>query len=405
MKIKVEHIINTFNYGSLMMAVNTLNYLKQNLEEVEFYVDSSTRDDLERLKKETKISDIKIAPKYDIVRNNIITKIIGSLKKSYIESRIYDVKIILGGDDISEYYIKEGWLILFPIMFINSIKLKTILLGQTIGPFTSYRKALARLALNKSKIYTRDDNCLKYIKSLGIKNAKKGRDLAFLELPIQTESNSILNKYELLKNQYITIVPSGLTRCYTSNNTVYINEQYNIIKRLMANERLMKKKIVLLAHVKDEGVADRIIIEQIEKKLTEEEKSRIILIKEDILASEARAILGNGLFTITGRMHAAVSTFYMRKPAVSLSYSAKYSGVIGDGLDMNELVIESADDKLWEDGEISRLVNEKVEYILNNYDDLFSKIDIKVSETSKIVEEQLEDLLNEIKKIQASKRK
>lgn len=97
-------------------------------------------------------------------------------------------------------------------------------------------------------------------------------------------------------------------------------------------------------------------------------------------------------------MHAAVSTFYMRKPAISLSYSVKYAGVIGSGLDMDELVIESADDRLWKEKRISKFVNEKVDYILNNYDALIQKIDVNVSRTSKIVEKELDDLIKELKK-------
>jgi len=149
-------------------------------------------------------------------------------------------------------------------------------------------------------------------------------------------------------------------------------------------------------------VDDRLIIREIINRLDEKSKIRIIAIDDAMLPSEAREILGDGIFTITGRMHAAVSTFYMRKPAISLSYSVKYAGVIGDGLDMNELVIESAGEKLWNSGEISKLVDEKVNFVLNNYNELVKKIDIKVSETSKIVEEELDDVINEIKTLKNS---
>lgn len=44
-------------------------------------------------------------------------------------------------------------------------------------------------------------------------------------------------------------------------------------------------------------------------------------------------------------MHAAVSTFQMGKPAICLSYSPKYKGVISDGLNLSELVIEAKEKK------------------------------------------------------------
>ena len=159
---------------------------------------------------------------------------------------------------------------------------------------------------------------------------------------------------------------------------------------------LRDKFIVLLAHVKAPGTSDRKVIEDLEIRFDEAERDRIVTIKEDLLASEARAILGNGLFTITGRMHAAISTFFMRKPAISLSYSVKYKGVIGQGLGMSNLVIESADDSLWATGQISQLVDEKVEYVLENYQPLVHEIDQNVTRTTEMVREQLDNVVKDL---------
>lgn len=283
MRIYVKHIPNTFNYGSLMMAVNAIYYLNRDIENAEFFVDCKTDEDLNRLKRETGLNNISIAPKYEEnIANNILAKIIKRLKIIKEESKFYDLKIILGGDDISEYYGKDYWLIGFPIMFIENICLPTIMLGQTIGPFTSYRKLLAKFALNKAIIYTRDDKCFEYLCKLGVKTAKKGRDLAFLELPMQEKANSILNTYDLVPGMYVVMVPSGLVKCYTNRYEDYLNEQYRILKSLMCNPRLKDKTIVLMAHVRATGNADKIIIEELERRLTSDEKSRIISIKDDM---------------------------------------------------------------------------------------------------------------------------
>lgn len=406
MKIYITHIPNTFNIGSLMMAVNAIYYLNQEIKNAEFFVDCKTNEDLNRLKKETGLDNINRNIKYESsVINNIFTKIVKKIEAIKEESKYYDLKIILGGDDISEYYEKNYWLIRFPIMFIENICLPTILLGQTIGPFTSYRKLLAKLVLNRAIIYTRDDTCFEYLCKLGVKTAKKGRDLAFLELPMQEKANAILNTYGLVPGTYVVMVPSGLVKCYTNNYEDYITEQYRMLKSLICNPRLKDKAIVLLAHVRALGHADRVIIEELERRLTSDEKSRIISIKDDILASEARAILGNGIFTITGRMHAAISSFYMRKPAISLSYSVKYEGVIAKGLDMRELVIDAQDPKLWENGIISQLVTEKVEYVLDNYDELVKKIDKNVAMTTHMVIQELKEVLKDINNIKKRRSK
>ena len=398
MKIKIDHINNTYNYGSLMMAINTIRVINDYCKDAEFYVDTDTNEDLERLIKETNVDKIYKQKKYkEINYNNNVSKlykIYRKLKKPQLDGKYYDCNIVLGGDDISEYYGSK-----FLINGLIKIKLSTInmpvmLIGQTIGPFTSYRKNLVKHVLKKTKIYTRDDNCTEYLKNMNMKNIMDGRDLAFLELPNNKKSSGILEKYELTDKKYITIVPSGLYMSYIKNKETYINEQIKIIENIMNCNELDEFNIVLLPHVlKPEFVDDTIMIKEIMNKVNPSYKNRIIAIEDSMLASEAREILGNGSFTISGRMHASVSTFYMRKPSISLSYSVKYAGVIGNGLDMSDLVIESkAED--WTSGKISNIVMDKIKYVINNYDDLIKKIDKNVKNVSDIVNNELVSISN-----------
>lgn len=398
MDVEIKHINNTFNYGSMMMAITLIDKLNKEFKDVNIYIDTLKeieKENLSRLKDETGIKNI-YSYEEKIIRNRIARYIDKSKKLIFKKKK--DVQIVIGGDDISEYYGLDNLNNL-----LESIKHETkfnhiFLVGQTIGPFTENREITVINKLKNTKIYTRDDKCLKYLKKLKFNNVSGGRDLAFLELPMQNNAKNILKKYGLERDEYFTIVMSGLAKSYTDNLDAYITEQINIIKSLLKKEKLKHKKIVLLPHVLlPVNVDDRLIIRKVMKRLDTESKAKIIAIDDEMLASEAREILGNGIFTITGRMHAAVSTFYMRKPAISLSYSVKYAGVIGDGLDMNELVIESANNKLWEYNQISSLVSKKVDYILENYEMIIKKIDKKVSETSKITEKQLNDLVNNIK--------
>ena len=82
---------------------------------------------------------------------------------------------------------------------------------------------------------------------------------------------------------------------------------------------------------------------------------------------KARFILGNGIFTITGRMHGAISTLQMRKPAISISYSVKYKGVIGEGLGLHDLIVEGSKQELWENKKVATDVCNRIEYVINNY--------------------------------------
>lgn len=397
MNIYIKHINNTFNYGSCMMAITLISKLNKKIDNINFYVDTMNDINLFRLQKETGINNIY--KDYIDGDKNIIKRINNKLKRIRLKRILANVDaiIVIGGDDISEYYGVEALEVELKRLEEESKTKNVILLGQTIGPFTEGRAELARKSLSKTKIYTRDENCYKYLKEIGFNNIFKGRDLAFLELPKQQEARYILDKYNLSCNKYITLVMSGLWKSYTNNYDNYIQEYLNIILDLANKEYLKEKKIVLLPHVLiPKHVDDRLIIKDIKSKLDEEVKSKIVFIEDEMLPSEAREILGNGIFTITGRMHAAVSTFFMRKPAISLSYSVKYSGVIGDGLDMNDLVIESAYDEMWESKEISKQVNKKVEYIINNYDKLINKINNNVKEVTKITNFQLDNLVEDI---------
>lgn len=385
-KIKIENITNTFNYGSLMMAIICIDKLYG--KDIEFYVDCDGMKNLNRLKSEVKNSNIYSTPK------SIKIKGLNRYIKYYEifrDRNKYDAVIILGGDDISEYYgLRAAENELKKIKFYSKFT-KCILLGQTIGPFTGKRIDMAKKILNNVKIYSRDDKCLEYLNSIGV-SCEKSRDLAFNKLP--NNGKNILNKYSLNNEKYITIVPSGLVQCYTTNREEYIKCQVEIIKNMLDLSEMRDYKILLLPHVLEPShVDDRKIIEEIDTRLENEYKNKVIFIKDEMLASEARTILANGLFTITGRMHAAVSTFYSRKPAISLSYSVKYSGVIGSGLDMNELIIECANVELWESHRIVDLVLEKAKYLFSNYNHILVEIDKNVFITEEIVDSQMSNLM------------
>jgi len=409
MKMLINHISNTFNYGSFMMGINIINYINliNNNIEITYYTDIKDIKNIERLIKETKYKNIKIIRDLSMQNNNfnkinVFQRLINFKNKLNFEIKIYinlHIKniITIGGDDLSEYY--SGRMIALELYKIKimSNQLEIILLGQTIGPFYSWRKILARLCLNKINIYTRDHNNFNYLKNIiKLKNVKESRDLAWLDLPRQNDEkvkNNILNKYNLMNNEYIVIVPSGLYKHYTINKEIYIITIINIIKYLCKLKIIKDKKIILFPHVLiPEKVDDRNIIREIEKKIQNNIKKKLTFIYDEMLATEARLILGNGLFTITGRMHGALSTFQMGKPALSLSYSVKYKGVIGDGLGFNNLIIEAKGDELWESGKIEQMTKEKIDYIIYNYDDLIKRIKPAVERNKRMAMKQIEEV-------------
>jgi colanic acid/amylovoran biosynthesis protein len=106
-------------------------------------------------------------------------------------------------------------------------------------------------------------------------------------------------------------------------------------------KELEKYRFVFLGHVlKPSRFDDRLIIKEIKEKVNSD---RCKFIFDEMIPTEAREIFDNGEFTITGRMHPAISSFACNKPAIALSYSVKYKGIIDKQLGFPDFVIEKED--------------------------------------------------------------
>ena len=386
-----------------MMTINAMSYLKKLIPNAEFTVEMDSELDVDRLNAELdKQISFEVIESVKQYKSRI--KLLSDLKRLFgfntqakkIKKINPDLIVYLGGDDFSEYYSKIKVTVELFWSWIFSKKHKSIFLGHTMGPFTSWRKGLFSKFLSKSIILSRDELSAKHLKNdLGLNNVITSHDLAFLDLPLQ-ERKHILKRYDLTNNQYITLIPSGLSSHYTESHEDYITGWCEIIKSILQNQKLENKKILLFAHViKEHEVDDRDIIEELISKIKKDntiDSGRIITITDLLLASEARCILGNSYFTISGRMHGTVSTFQMGKPAIALSYSVKYQGVIGGSLKRKDLVIEAKDNNLWESGKIIDEVDKKINYIVENKINLEKEIQQRV----KVMKEELKQVIKKI---------
>jgi len=206
---------NTFNYGSMMMGENFIYYFNKISEAVnDYYVETDDEINIHRLKNATGINEI-----YQVPMNALFNKSIGkydyllswmNIKKavSVFAGKI-DLVVVLGGDDFTEDY---GWK--WPLM--NAVKfnllmregIKVVMLGQTIGPFHSFRKlAMKRLLGKINKIYPRDSLTYDYLTGLGLKNISLSDDLALLQLAKQETKERT--------REYITYCPSELIYRYS----------------------------------------------------------------------------------------------------------------------------------------------------------------------------------------------
>lgn len=392
-KILLEHVPHSLNYGTTMMAINFINFFKD--KNVDIFLDTQNIEDISRLKESCEYSNI-YKDSFFKRRKNKFIRIFYKLFIQPFVLRKYDYIFILGGDDLSEYY---GRLLFFinalSMMMYSQKRKRLFLLGQSVGPFTGINKLIAKILIKNSNLYTRDTYCSEYLRNnLKINYFKEMKDLAFLDLPFQkNERIDILNKYNLEESKYISIVPSGLYKSYTLNYNTYLKNWIQVIETLLEN--YPKEKILLLAHVvSSDSSSDINIIEDIYSSISFEKRKQIVKIITPILPVEARYLLGNSIYTITGRMHAAVSTFQMYKPAISLSYSIKYKGVIGD-LGRSDLIIEASNNSIWEKYLVKEKILDKIKYLKENYTNIIKEIKESIDITKKEVEKNL----NEIKEI------
>jgi colanic acid/amylovoran biosynthesis protein len=407
MKVIVLSVNDTLNYGSAMMAINLIHYLSiKSKSDILFEVDASTQSDVDRLIAETGQKIVRLNLKQSSSKGstlqstylhgkNIFFSTVGVLsEKPYC---IIDV----GGDNLAEYYYGSSvvWSLLKLRLF--SIKTKVFLAAQTIGPFYSWRKSIAPLLLNNCFIYPRSSNSYHYAREvLHLKHIFETRDLAFLNLPNQsnpTYRNNILKRYNLTTKKYVTIVPSGLYKYYTKDFLQYVESWVKIVDAIAASPRLKDQKIVLLPHVLSAHQDDRKVITAIQERLAGRYNDRILYITDVLLPSQARGILGQGTFTVSGRMHAAVSTLQMNTPVVCVAASYKFKGVIGSVIQTNDLIIDAADDELWHSNSIVELVSQKIDYLLDNYDCIVALISRAVVENQLLALAQIDSMLEKIR--------
>lgn len=403
MKLLVLHIPNTLNYGSMMMAENFIFYLNRELleERLELIIITPKPEEtrkrlLKALEPAIKNITINTIESQKIYHGNKIEKALAmllGLRVNKVLSPIalsVDGVVVLGGDDFSEDYGYIGPL--FDLMMFNRFVrsgIDVVMCGQTIGPFKSWRKPVFRNLLAKvTKIIARDPITYEYLcEQFKLKNASLGADLAFLPLAREKEREGIK-----LNQHYFTIVTSELIWKYAKDpdRSNYINCLTNLAIKLL--NKFNDYQLLILPHVitpdiNDDRLAGRDLYINLKRQGVN--ASRMVFLNDELFPYQARQLLRDSQFVITGRMHAAISSFACGVPALSLSYSRKYWGIIGEYLGMKDLIIDVRD-KSWKDIEEDAI--QKVDYINGNYNNI-------VTETNNAVAEMRDKVLKSIRDI------
>lgn len=405
-KVIIEHFRSLDNYGTGMMGLVAVQALADRLgrDNVEFHCDFEDDAVMEEVRSE-------LGPGIRLCRYVPLWSQCAGMGRwrrraarlwdmlFAVEGRGYDMMIVLGGDDFSEYYGPLDAAMAILRKWRSSFVTDVVLLGQTLGPFTlPINRFAVRYMLPRLHVYARDKSSAGYLRENFGTQVKLSADLALSDLPLQRDDNIALQTMRcsgLERDGYFTVVVSAGQKggkYYARSEETYLRRFAEIIGTLCGKPGLEGKKAVLLAHTFGRYGDEAGYIARLYDILPPELKDRVIKVTEKILPTRARIVLGNGLFTVTGRMHAAVSTFQMGRPAICLSYSAKFGGVVGDSLGRGDMILGADDDVLWESGRIVPLVSDKASYVLDNYEKLCAEISGAVSREQAILDRTLDEI-------------
>lgn len=406
-RILIEYFKNLDNYGTGMMGLVAIDALarRYGAGNVEFHCDF--RDDSVLAQAQQELGEGVRLVRYeapDAYTSGLKRPLVRKLHRLWhllfsVEGRGFDMIVVLGGDDLSEYYSKYAPATTLLKKWRSARHSRVVLLGQTIGPFLNpVNRFIARHCMKRFEIYARESNCVEYLAAeFGVKSTLMA-DLAIADLPLQGDvaiKREVLDRYSLTESGYATIVISGCQsagRYYCRSRETYLRRFAEIVRSLASREQMSGKKIVLLAHTFGTHGNEAEYIEQLMAMLDSDLSSRVVAVTDMILPTRARHILGSGIMTITGRMHAAVSTFQMGRPALSLSYSIKYAGVIGRSIGRDDLIIEADEEVLWESGRIVEMVEQRCDYIFSNYTQLCSRISERIEEQKALIESTMDNI-------------
>lgn len=271
----------------------------------------------------------------------------------------YDIIFSIGGD---MYTLSQNGSFYYALpVFIEKClkknpKMKYVLWGASVGPFTGNRKAeeFYKKHLRKADlIVAREAATIEYLKTIGINsNVVFGPDPAFF-VPSESQKVSRDNNDKLLLG--INLSPlSSLYKYGSIEKGIEIQSRAieSLIKNINAN-------IVLIPHVLAYNNSDDDLsyLRSIKDNISRDLQPYVSIIEEDEGFIGRKKILSQLDCVIAARMHCAINAISCGVPTILLSYSAKAKGmaefVYGDhsmicGLELFENI-----------GEIIKMINNR----------------------------------------------
>lgn len=367
-KIGLLKVADFRNFGNLMLSSNFITYMKAVNKDAKFvFIENESAQDV--IEKATGVTDIEYRHIETLSRFNfkkvLFDTFIGLVNPQEMEQvKVFaDCKhvAVLGGDHFSGGIHYATWI-------INLIRLNALakcgkqvhIVSNTVGKFPWFLRPFVKHVFNNLQaIWCRDTDSVDRCQAVGIKgNLWYAPDLAFLPL-----HNELKDEIFGIKDEYCTIVTTALWKQYANTYDEYISGVKHIAQALIL---LTHKNVMILPHSTYPSDI------QIARDVADNNSIFALVGEEPMTPSKARAVLANSFLNVSFRMHGAISSLESGVPVVAIAYSPKYKGVISDGFNLPELVVEKMSRGNWLKC-IEKTI-EAIEYAIKNNGKLCFKI-------------------------------
>lgn len=228
----------------------------------------------------------------------------------------------------------------FPILVYNVLMTGVpLLLGctvikcsQAVGPFhRRLNRIAARRVLPRVRVVlTRGERTHAFALELGLVNAERADDLAFLmEVPDAAQRFAARLVEDLgITGPFISFAPSAVVRAYCAEHGLdYVAMMAELVRHIRTSAG---RPIVVVPHSARPGqpesrMNDLPVCRDLVAAVDDPEVS---LIDRSLRPAELRAVIGASDALITSRFHAMISALAMTTPALVVGWSHKYAEVL-----------------------------------------------------------------------------
>jgi colanic acid/amylovoran biosynthesis protein len=207
--------------------------------------------------------------------------------------------------------------------------------SQAVGPFTGVlNRGAGRFVLPRVEaVLTRGETTHEHARSLGLTNARRADDLAFL---LQVPSSASCTVDELLeaaaaREPFVAVAPSAVVRQYCAKQGLdYIDMLARFVRHVRAHHDL---DIVIVPHSVRPGHPESRMNDLpacVDLHAAIGNDARVHLVARNLSPAELRALIGRSEVLVTSRFHAMISALATTTPPLVVGWSHKYEEVLAE---------------------------------------------------------------------------